>query len=112
MHLHKPSGRWRLGLLLALVTAGFWSTLPVALKLSLERLDPITLTWARFAFAAVVIGAWLAWRGELKEFRYVPRRGWVMLLVAGTMLITAASSNRMERMMSELSETSRGDRAT
>ena len=87
MPLHKPSGRWRLGLLLALVTVAFWSTLPVALKLTLERVDPITLTWARFAFAAAVVAAWLAFRGELRVFRGLPRRGWLMLLVAGLMLI-------------------------
>lgn len=87
MPLHKPSGRWRLGLLLALVTVGFWSTLPVALKLSLERIDPYTLTWARFAFAAVVVAGWLVWRGEARAFLDLPGRAWLMLLVAGLMLI-------------------------
>ena len=43
MVLHQASGRWRLGLLLALVTASCWATLPVALKITLERLDPIML---------------------------------------------------------------------
>lgn len=44
MALHQASGRWRLGLLLALTTAGFWATLPVALKFTLETLDVYTLT--------------------------------------------------------------------
>ena len=69
MALHAPSGRWQLGLTLALVTAALWATLPVALKIALEALDPWTLTWARFAFAALVVGAWLAWRGEWSRFR-------------------------------------------
>jgi len=30
--LHQSSGQWRLGLMLALVTAACWATLPVALK--------------------------------------------------------------------------------
>ena len=40
MALHAPSGRWQLGLTLALVTAALWATLPVALKVALEALDP------------------------------------------------------------------------
>lgn len=87
MALHAPSGRWRLGLTLALVTAGFWATLPVALKLTLEQLDPYTLTWARFAFAAVAVGAWLAWRGEWARFRALTRRGWLLLAIAALMLV-------------------------
>src|SRR6187551_1246061 len=87
MALHEPSGRWRLGLLLALVTAGFWATLPVALKLTLAQVDPYTLTWARFAFAAVVVGAWLTWRGEWRKFGALGRRGWVLLWVAALMLV-------------------------
>ncbi|HET7844902.1 MAG TPA: DMT family transporter [Xanthomonadales bacterium] len=87
MALHAPSGRWRLGLTLALVTAAFWATLPVALKLTLEQLDPYTLTWARFAFAAVVVGAWLAWRGEWGRFRTLGRRGWLLLAIAALMLV-------------------------
>jgi drug/metabolite transporter (DMT)-like permease len=51
--LHQASGRWKLGLTLALVTALCWATLPVVLKISLVVLDPITLTWFRFVFAAV-----------------------------------------------------------
>ena len=87
MPLHQPSGRWRLGLLLAVVTAAFWATLPVALKVALERIDPYTLTWARFAFAALVLGAWLAWRGEWGALRGQPRRTWALLAVAALMLI-------------------------
>ena len=41
MALHQASGRWKLGLLLALITAACWSTLPVALKITLEELDPL-----------------------------------------------------------------------
>src|SRR5688572_21523440 len=87
MALHQPSGNWRLGLLLAFVTAAMWATLPVALKVALEAIDPYTLTWARFAFAALVVGAWLAFRGGYAPFRALPPRAWAMLLVAGLMLI-------------------------
>ncbi len=65
MALHRASGQWQLGLLLTLVTALCWATLPIALKLVLEVLDPITLTWFRFLVAALVTGAWLSARGRL-----------------------------------------------
>ena len=87
MALHRPSGNWRLGLLLAFVTAALWATLPVALKIALEQVDPYTLTWARFAFAALVVGIWLAARGGLTVFSRLPGRTWLLLLIAGLMLI-------------------------
>ena len=87
MALHQSSGRWRYGLLLALVTATCWATLPVALKLTLEQLDAITLTWFRFLVAAVVMGAWLAARGGFPAFRTMAPKHWMMLLVAGLMLL-------------------------
>jgi drug/metabolite transporter (DMT)-like permease len=87
MALHQPSGRWRLGLLLALSTAALWATLPVALKVALEQLDPWTLTWARFAFAAVVVLAWLGARGGLGGYRGHPGSRWMLLAAAGALLV-------------------------
>ncbi len=87
MALHESSGRWRLGLLLALVTATCWATLPVALKLTLEQVDAITLTWFRFLVAGGVMGAWLAARGGFAAFRPLAPKHWGMLLVAGLMLL-------------------------
>ena len=87
MTLHQASGRWRRGLMLALVTAACWATLPVALKLTLEQVDPITLTWFRFVFAACVIGGWLAAGGGLRQFAQLKRGSWAMLVVAAFMLI-------------------------
>jgi drug/metabolite transporter (DMT)-like permease len=86
MTLHQASGRWRLGLLLALATALLWASLPVALKLALEVLDPWTLTWIRFLVAATMVAAWMAWRGQLGVFGGLSRRGWLLLLVAALML--------------------------
>lgn len=87
MTLHRASGQWRLGLLLTLVTALCWATLPVALKLVLEVLDPITLTWFRFLVAAVVTGAWLGARGKLGGYAQLGRRGSAMLALAALMLV-------------------------
>ncbi|MFC0676310.1 DMT family transporter [Lysobacter korlensis] len=85
--LHRASGQWRLGLLLSLATAACWATLPIALKIVLDVLDPITLTWFRFVVAALCTGAWLAARGKLRGYGVLGRRGWALLLLAGFMLL-------------------------
>ena len=87
MSLHQASGRWKLGLLLALVTAACWATLPVALKITLEQVDPYTLTWFRFVLAAAVMLAWLAARGGLGGFAALDRKRWWLLLLAALCLI-------------------------
>ena len=87
MSLHTASGRWQLGLGLAISTAFLWATLPVALKLVLRELDALTLTWFRFAFAAVGLGIWLGWRGRLGQLRGLGGRDRVLLGVAAIMLI-------------------------
>ena len=87
MALHQASGRWRLGLSMALLTALSWATLPVALKITLEQLDPYTLTWFRFLVAAVCMLAWLGLRQGYAGFRGLGGRRWAMLLVAALGLI-------------------------
>ncbi len=87
MALHQASGRWRLGLALSIATALFWATLPVALKIGLEQLDPITLTWFRFVMAATVTSAWLGWRGQLRSYSQLCMREHWMLVLAALMLL-------------------------
>jgi drug/metabolite transporter (DMT)-like permease len=88
MSLHASSGRWRLGLMLALLTASCWATLPVALKITLEQVDAITLTWFRFLVATLLMGAWLGSRGgALAPYRGLSRKHWGMLGVAALMLL-------------------------
>ena len=87
MALHQASGRWRLGLGLTLATALFWATLPIALKVALEILDPLTLTWFRFLVAALVTAAWLGLRGGLRGYGGLSRRHWWMLGVAALLLL-------------------------
>lgn len=79
--------RWRLGLMLALLTCMFWATLPVALKVSLEVLDPLTLTWFRFVCAFALTLAWLALRGQLGIFARLSRSTWAWLGLAAAGLI-------------------------
>jgi len=86
-HLHRASGQWRLGLGLSLVTAACWATLPIALKIVLAVLDPLTLTWFRFVVAAICTVAWLGLRGKLGGLRGLPRRAWGLLGLAAAMLV-------------------------
>jgi len=87
MPLHQASGRWRLGLGLTLATALCWATLPIALKLALEVLDPITLTWFRFLVAAAVTLAWLGARAGLHGYGALAARHWWMLAAAALLLV-------------------------
>lgn len=88
MSRHTTSGRWQLGLGLALITMLAWATLPVALKLSLEFIDPWTLTWFRFLTAASLVFLWLARRQNTGgRFRAQTKQIWWMLLAAALGLI-------------------------
>src|SRR5882672_3217826 len=75
------TGRWRLGLALALTTAVLWGVLPVALKITLHGMDGYTITWYRFAFSTLVVGLMLAGTGSLPPVRTLGRRGWTLLLI-------------------------------
>ena len=87
MALHQASGRWKLGLAMAVVTALSWATLPVALKITLEQLDPYTLTWFRFLVAAAAMLAWLGVRGGFGGFAKLDARRWTWLSLAAIGLI-------------------------
>jgi drug/metabolite transporter (DMT)-like permease len=76
------TGRWRLGLSLALTTSFLWGVMPIALKIVLENMDVYTISWYRFALSALVVGVMLAATGQLPAWRSLPRRGWMLMLVA------------------------------
>lgn len=63
------SGRWRLGLTLALCTGLLWSTLAVILKSALEQIDVWSLTWFRFAVAFVFFALWVGIRRPAARLR-------------------------------------------
>ncbi|MBN1008214.1 DMT family transporter [Amphritea pacifica] len=79
--------RFLYGLFFCSVTLMFWGMLPIALKLSTGFIDPVTFTWLRFSFAAVVMLIWQARRGKLSEFRNLSKTNVARLMIAGTMLI-------------------------
>jgi drug/metabolite transporter (DMT)-like permease len=80
--MHSTSGRWKLGLALALVTAVCWGLLPIALKIVLAGMDAYTITWYRFAASGVALGLYLAWRRRLPLPVPLTRRGWALFAVA------------------------------
>ncbi len=77
-HLGNP----RLGFGLALCTAVLWGFLAVALTLLLRRLDPYTVTWFRMAGAALLLGGYQAWRGQLPSLTSLSGREWGLFVVA------------------------------
>ncbi|MGA2079270.1 MAG: DMT family transporter [Holophaga sp.] len=87
MALHQPSGRRWLGLLLTLLTVLFWATQPVAFKIALEQVDPLTMVWVRFAAGGLAIGGWMVWRGDLGTFRGRPAAFWLLLAIAVASLL-------------------------
>jgi drug/metabolite transporter (DMT)-like permease len=80
--VHKLSGRWKLGLAFAVITAAFWGVLPVALTIVLRAVDPVTITWLRFLTATLMLGAILAAFGQLPKLSSVGGKGWLVLGLA------------------------------
>ncbi len=78
---------WRKGLLLSLITVLFWSTLPVALKLSLGATDAMTLTWFRFLTAGVFTAVIIIIRNKAAEFKGLKTAQWIWLCLGAVMLI-------------------------
>lgn len=86
MARHQTTGDWKLGAMLAAATMLLWSSLPVALKIALESMDPYTLTWYRFLAAGMVSGTWLVASGRVRRYAGLSRAGWVLLAIAALAL--------------------------
>ncbi|MEO1590587.1 MAG: DMT family transporter [Cyanobacteria bacterium J06632_22] len=65
MALHQSSGRWQLGLALAILPVVLWSLLPIGLAVVLEPLDVYTITWFRFGLSGGLLLIYLAVKGQL-----------------------------------------------
>jgi drug/metabolite transporter (DMT)-like permease len=83
--LHTSTGNWKLGLVLSLITTLMWGLLPVSMRLLLDEMDVYTVTWFRFASSAVLLGAYLAYKGRLPSLAPLGTHyGWLMLVaIAG-----------------------------
>lgn len=73
MELHRTTGNWRLGLGLSLITVVLWGLVPVALAIVLNKLDPYTINWFRFATAFILLGCYLAKQGNLPKLAQLRR---------------------------------------
>ncbi len=79
MQVHHPSGRWRLGLCLSLITVTMWGLLPIALQVILEQMDGYTITWYRFTVSSVLLGCILASRRGLPRPHRQGPTVWILL---------------------------------
>ncbi len=80
--MHRTTGKWKLGLTLALITALMWGALPIALKVLLDDMDVYAITWYRFLVASAVLGALLAYRRRIPRVRELSGHSWILLSVA------------------------------
>ncbi|CAD5942675.1 putative inner membrane transporter YhbE [Planktothrix tepida] len=82
MSIHSTSGRWRLGLGLALLTTFLWGILPLGLAIILQALDVYTVTWFRFLIAFILLGGYLATRQQLPDIQKWRLMPWGLLAIA------------------------------
>ena len=53
---------WKLGLGFSLITAIMWGLLPLGLKVVLDSMDPVTISWYRFSLSAVIALLWYGYK--------------------------------------------------
>lgn len=82
MNLHQSSGRWQLGLFLALSTAILWGFLAVVLKIVLQVLDANTVTWFRFIVAFGFLVVYLMATGQFPNFKKLSSSDLKLLAIA------------------------------
>ena len=82
MNLHRSTGRWRLGLALALLTSLLWGLLPIGLKILLNVMDPYTVTWSRFLIAGGLLAAMGVYRYRPPSWSDLDRGYLLLLLIA------------------------------
>ncbi len=79
--MHLTSGRWKLGMFLALLTSLMWGLLPVALKGLLQYLDSTTITWFRFIFAFLILFFYLVLKRDMPNVKNLNKNLiWLLLL--------------------------------
>jgi drug/metabolite transporter (DMT)-like permease len=85
--LNAITGRWKLGLLLALGTATMWGTLPVALHQVAPSIGPATSTFFRFFISALLLTPYLIARGQINNQRKLKSPKLALhILLAGLLL--------------------------
>jgi len=72
------------GILLALVTAVCWGSLPIAMKQVLTVMEPLTVVFYRFTLASIGLGIILTLRKQLPPIRLFRKPRWLVLLAIAT----------------------------
>ena len=81
------SGRWKLGLVLAAISAVMWAILPVALQILLETVDFQTATLVRYLLPALLLTPYLWVNGTLTTLhKKLSSKHVVMLIISGVLL--------------------------
>ncbi|CAM3517152.1 DMT family transporter [Shewanella pealeana] len=87
MDPRSQSSEFKLGFIFVSVAVVFWGILPIALKLSGQFIDAVTLTWFRFLVALVVSFAIQYLSGSIKQFKGLDKLSWLKMALAGVLLI-------------------------
>lgn len=81
--MNTPQQNPALGFFLALVAAGLWGVLPIALKELISGMGASTIVWYRFLVAGIILFGWLAIRGNLPAIMSVSNKlRWFLLVAA------------------------------
>lgn len=80
--MHTSSGRWLLGLILALTTSILWGILPITMKEVLKGMDGYTISWYRFTAAGIFLFIYLGIQGKLPSFKGLGKLNITLLLMA------------------------------
>ena len=86
--LNPVSGRWKLGLLLALGTSIMWGTLPVALHQVAPTIGAGTSTFFRFFISALLLTPYLIARGQINNQRKLVSPKLALHIMLAALLLT------------------------
>nr|WP_268820470.1 DMT family transporter [Paraglaciecola sp. G1-23] len=78
---------------MSLFTAVLWGVLPIFLKLCLESMNSVTITWYRFLVAGIFVFLILYKRKALPKVEVMRGKAWVWLIVASLLLVANYVAN-------------------
>ncbi len=87
MTITMKASDFKLGLIFISTAVLFWGLLPIALKLSADFIDPITLTWFRFLVALVISFGFQCYSGSIRQFAQLDRVSILKLVLAALFLM-------------------------